>query len=234
MKNMKKLLACLWLCTCILGLSACGNTADSEENTAENAGESGENVAENAEGSDAENVEENSGNTENAVASGEDAGNVLVVYFSCTGTTEGVAEEAADILGADLFEIVPAEPYTSDDLDYGNDDSRTSIEQNDPSVRPEIQGEIENIGDYDTILLGYPIWWGEAPRILSTFVESYNLDGKTVLPFCTSGGSGIGSSAENLQELCEGDVTWLEGRRFDGGADRGEIEEWLSEAGLKK
>lgn len=225
MKNMKKLLICLGLCSCILGLSACGNTADSEENTAENAGESGENVAENA--------EENSGNTESAVASGESAGNVLVVYFSCTGTTEGVAEEAADILGADLFEIVPAEPYTSDDLDYGNDDSRTSIEQNDPSARPEIQGEIENIGDYDTILLGYPIWWGEAPRILSTFVESYDLDGKTVLPFCTSGGSGIGSSAENLQELCEGDVTWLEGRRFDGGADRGEIEEWLSEAGKR-
>lgn len=137
---------------------------------------------------------------------------VLVAYFSATGTTKGVAEKIAQGLNADLFEIVPAQPYTDEDLDYENDQSRTSIEMNDPSSRPEIANTLENIDQYDTIYLGYPIWWGQAPKIMDTFVESYDLAGKIIIPFCTSGSSGIGSSATNLETLTNG-ATWKEGRR---------------------
>lgn len=142
----------------------------------------------------------------------EQTSQVLVAYFSATGTTKGVAEKIAQGLNADLFEIVPAQPYTDEDLDYGNDQSRTSIEMNDPSSRPEIANTIENIDQYDTIYLGYPIWWGQAPKIMDTFVESYDLAGKIIIPFCTSGSSGIGSSATNLETLTNG-ATWKEGRR---------------------
>lgn len=139
----------------------------------------------------------------------------LVVYFSCTGTTKGLAEEIAKQLSADLYEIVPKAPYTSDDLDYNDDDSRSTREMEDASSRPAISGSIENMEQYDRIIIGYPIWWGEAPRIMSTFVESYDFSGKTIIPFCTSGGSGIGSSADKLEKLA-GSGTWKEGKRFSG------------------
>lgn len=155
-----------------------------------------------------------------------DAGKILVAYFSATHTTEGVAKTISDILGADLYEITPEQPYTDADLNYHDDQSRSTIEMNDPDARPAIAGSAENMDQYDIVFLGYPIWWGEAPRILSTFVESYDFSGKTIVPFCTSGGSGVGSSAKNLENLSSG-AAWLSGTRLDGGASRSSIEEWI-------
>ena len=126
---------------------------------------------------------------------------ILVVFFSTDDTVRAAAYTIAEALSANLFEIRPAEPYTADDVNYHNSQSRTSIEQNDPQARPAIAALPENLSRYDTIILGYPIWWGQAPRILYTFMESVDLSGKTIIPFCTSGSSGVGSSAFNLQKL---------------------------------
>lgn len=157
----------------------------------------------------------------------------LVVYFSATGTTKPLAEYAAEILNADLYEIVPKDPYTEEDLAYYTN-GRADQEQNDSSARPEISGGVENIEEYDTIILGFPIWHGQAPRIISTFLESYDFSGKTIIPFCTSHSSGIGSSADNLHSLCSDSTEWIEGRRFPGGTSKGTIEEWLSNTGISK
>ena len=161
----------------------------------------------------------------------EEGTDVLVAYFSATGTTRPLAEYAAEILNADLYEIVPAEPYTAEDLDYGNSDSRTTREQNDPDARPAIDGSVDNMEDYEVIFLGYPIWWGEAPRIVSTFLESYDFDGKTIVPFCTSASSGMGESAEALAALA-GSAAWLEGARFNPGASQEEVAAWVDGLGL--
>ncbi len=156
----------------------------------------------------------------------ENDSNILVAYFSATNNTKGVAEKIASELNADLAEIIPKEPYSEEDLNYGNDNSRTSIEMNDESARPEVSNVIENIDEYDVIFLGYPIWWGQAPKIMSTFVESYDLSEKIIIPFCTSGSSSIGSSAKNLEKLSP--ANWLDGRRFSGSASSDEITEWLN------
>ena len=150
---------------------------------------------------------------------------VLVAYFSATNTTEGVAQRLAAGLGADLHEITPAVPYTSADLNYGDSSSRTSIEMNDPNSRPAISGSVENMEQYDVVFIGYPIWWGQAPKIISTFLESYEWNGKTIVPFCTSGSSSIGSSATNLESLISG-ADWLPGRRFSGSASQDELLAW--------
>jgi len=151
----------------------------------------------------------------------------LVVYFSATGTTKPLAEYAADILDADIYEIVPDDPYTEEDLAYYTN-GRADREQNDSSARPAISGSIENMEQYDTILLGFPIWHGQAPRIISTFLESYDFSGKTILPFCTSHSSGIGTSDTNLHSLAK-NANWLDGRRFAGGTTKEEIAAWLDE-----
>ncbi len=158
-------------------------------------------------------------------------GKTLVAYFSATGNTKAVAEKIGETTGADIFEIVPAVPYTEADLNYGDDNSRATAEQNDDSARPEISGAIENMEEYDTVFIGYPIWWGQAPKIMYTFMESYDFNGKTVIPFCTSGSSPIGSSAENMQSLTTG-ANWLEGQRFSGGAGEDEINEWIDSLGV--
>lgn len=150
----------------------------------------------------------------------------LVVYFSATGTTEPLAEYAAEILNADIYEIVPENPYTEADLAYYTN-GRADQEQNDPTARPAISGSVENMEEYSTIVLGYPIWHGQAPRIISTFLESYDFSGKTILPFCTSHSSGIGSSADNLHELCSDSVNWLEGRRFEAGTTKEAMDNWF-------
>ena len=156
---------------------------------------------------------------------------VLVVYFSATNTTEGVAEHIANGLNADIYEIVPEDPYTDADLNYNDNNSRTTIEMNDPNARPAISGSVENMEQYDIIFVGYPIWWGEAPRIVSTFMESYDFSGKTIAPFCTSGGSGIGSSASNLERLTSG-ATWLDGRRLNGSDSQDTVMEWVNSLDL--
>ncbi|MDD3410698.1 MAG: flavodoxin [Eubacteriales bacterium] len=151
----------------------------------------------------------------------------LVVYFSATGNTRPLAEYAAAYLSADLYEIVAAQPYTDADLDYGDNKSRTTLEQGDDTVRPEIDGLMESIDGYDTIYLGYPIWWGEAPRIISTFLESFDFSGKTIIPFCTSASSGVGSSAKLLHDLCSEDTIWMDGTRFAIGTDESKVTAWI-------
>ena len=152
---------------------------------------------------------------------------ILVAYFSATGTTEKLAEYAAEALGADIYEITPAEPYTDEDLAYYTD-CRADREQADPSARPEISDSVEDMEKYDTVILGYPIWHGQAPKIIYTFLESYDFSGMTILPFCTSNSSGIGSSAENLHELAPKSI-WLDGERFSADTSQNEIADWLDE-----
>ena len=145
--------------------------------------------------------------------SGSNGANTIVVYFSCTNTTKRVAEYIQEELDCDIYEIVPQIPYTSADLNYNNNSSRSSIEQNDSKSRPAIDGQIKDFDKYDVVFLGYPIWWGISPRILYTFVESYDFNGKTVIPFCTSGGSGVGNSAAQLARLANGG-DWKNGTRL--------------------
>ncbi len=160
-------------------------------------------------------------------------GKVLVAYFSCTNTTKGVAEKIATSTGGTLYSITPAEPYTSADLNYHDDDSRSSIEQNDSTARPEISGSVENMDEYDIVFLGYPIWWGEAPKIIYTFLESYDFEGKTIIPFCTSGGSGVGSSATHLHSSAS-KATWLDGTKLSGSASQSSIDEYVSGLGFNR
>ena len=154
--------------------------------------------------------------------------NVLIVVFSATGTTKGVAEKIASIESADLYEIIPAEPYSDADLNWNDSNSRTTKEQNDPKVRPEIASETIDLSDYSRIYVGYPIWWGEEPRIMDTFVESYDFGDATVIPFCTSGGSGIGRSERNLAENA-GNGNWLDGARFSGSVSEEELSIWIND-----
>lgn len=153
--------------------------------------------------------------------------NVLVAYFSVTNNTKKLANYAKDYLNSDIFEIVPTQEYTSADIDY-NSDCRANREQNDDNARPEIKYTIEDISQYDTIVLGYPIWWSQAPKIMYTFIESYDFTNKTVLPFCTSGSSPIGSSATNLAKSAP-KANWLIGKRFASNTSKEEIGKWLDE-----
>ncbi|WP_159456352.1 flavodoxin [Intestinibacillus massiliensis] len=151
---------------------------------------------------------------------------ILVAYFSATGTTRSAAESAADALNADLYEIVPGTPYTADDLDYNNSSSRANREQSDTFARPAISRDVNKMEGYDVVFLGYPIWHGQAPRIICTFLERYDFTGKTIVPFCTSHSSGIGSSDTNLHALAPG-ADWRAGRRFPGGTGREAITSWI-------
>lgn len=157
---------------------------------------------------------------------------ILVVFFSPEKTVCSAAIAAANALGSEIFEIQPAEPYTAEDLNYHDRQSRTSIEMNDPAARPEIE-ELPVLDRFDTILLGYPIWWGQAPRILCTFVESVDLSGKTVIPFCTSGSSGAGSSAVNLQKLGSETAVWLDAKRFNNGSTKEDVYAWVESLNLQ-
>ncbi len=159
----------------------------------------------------------------------EAGGKTLVAYFSCTNNTAGIAKHIIDGIGADAYEIVPEVPYTDADLDY-NSDCRANREQNDDGARPAINGSVENMAQYDTIFLGYPIWWGNAPKIIFTFLESYDFAGKTIIPFCTSGSSPIGSTAA-MQSVTPG-ANWLDGHRFSGGSSSDVVMEWVNGLGL--
>ncbi len=155
---------------------------------------------------------------------------VLVAYFSATGTTKGVAERIASVTGGDLYEILAAEPYSAADLNYNDRSSRSTKEQNDKNARPAIGSSDLSLEGYTTVYLGFPIWWGEEPRILDTFVEKYSFEGITVIPFCTSGGSGIGRSGPNMKALA-GSGTWLDGKRFGANVSEADLESWIE--GLK-
>lgn len=148
----------------------------------------------------------------------------LVAYFSASGTTKVVAERLAKAAGADLFEIRPAVPYTSADLRWTDSNSRSSLENNDPASRPEIASKLANMADYDTVFVGFPIWWYTAPRIIETFVESYDFSGKTLVPFATSGGIGIGNTAASLKKLCP-NANWDSGKLLSRASDK-ELAAW--------
>lgn len=156
----------------------------------------------------------------------------IVVYFSATGNTEALAQTIAQAANADLWEIIPEEPYTTEDLNYNNDDCRANIEMNDETSRPAIAETIENIDAYNTIFLGYPIWWGTMPRIINTFLDTYDLSDKTILPFCTSGGSGISSSVSSIKNACpNADVK--EGFRGTSSTTAQQAKEWMTENGYE-
>lgn len=161
-----------------------------------------------------------------------EASKSLVAYFSCTDTTKEIAEQVKEIMDADIYRIEAAQAYTAADLNYNNASSRTTKEQGDAAVRPAISGSISDISKYDVIFLGYPIWHGQAPRIISSFLESYDFSGKTIVPFCTSHSSGIGSSASNLHSLVDSSVKWMDGKRFAAGASKEKIKDWLKEMGM--
>lgn len=239
---MKKLISILLFGLMILGLAACGSneetsttetsttqtettkvstTQSSEMDNTESA------VNEEASKEQEQNSEQEPEKEQDNVNS-ESGSHVLVVYFSATGTTKGVAEKIADITEADMYEIKAAQEYTGADLDYGDSNSRCTKEQNDSSVRPEIGSEIISLNGYDTIYIGYPIWWGEEPRIMDTFVESYNFGDITMIPFCTSASSGMGNSGKNLAKNA-GSGNWLNGERFSGSVSESELESWINE-----
>ena len=150
----------------------------------------------------------------------------LVAYFSASGVTRDVASKLNSLVGGDLFEIVPEEKYSSEDLDWTNNESRSSIEMNDSNSRPKISSKIADISQYDRIFIGYPVWWYTFPRIINTFLEEYNFSGKEIVPFCTSGSSGIGSASNDMDKIVP-DAKVLEGIRLSKSSSDEEIKAWL-------
>lgn len=153
---------------------------------------------------------------------------VLIAYFSASGVTAKLASKLSKELGADLFEIVPEEKYTKADLNWMNKRSRSSVEMNDRSSRPSISSKVENLSQYDVVFVGFPIWWYREPSIIDTFIESYDFAGKTIVPFATSGGSGLGESAGNMKALAPG-ASVKEGKRFSVLTSASTLKEWAEQ-----
>ena len=229
---MKRIIALLCIVTLALGLTACAGKAQpqAEESNASSSQEEASSVAEPessvAEEASSEEPQESSSEAEEPEETPA-ADKVLVVVFSATGTTKGVADKIAALTGADLYEIKAAQEYTDADLNWNDSSSRSTQEQNDPNARPEIGSDPISLEGYGTIYIGFPIWWGEEPRIMDTFVESYDFDGITMIPFCTSSSSGIGRSGQNLAEHA-GSGNWLDGQRFSGGVSEEELQDWIN------
>jgi len=154
---------------------------------------------------------------------------ILVAVFSASGVTKRVGQEIARVSGGDFYEIVPVERYTDADLNWMDKKSRSTLEMKDPSARPKISGSLPNLAAYDAVAVGFPIWWGVAPRIIETFLESCDFSGKTILPFCTSGGSGVGRSDTELHKNVSGDVKWAKGVQINR-PNEAEIRRWLDKA----
>ena len=237
---MKRKISVLAAVLLAFGLAACGNnnsqvSADATQNMQIESSVETENTNNTEEAEQTVTSEDASNATDEivedtsseATESSEEDGGTLVVYFSAT---EGVAEKIAGITGADTYEIKAAQEYTDADLNWNDSSSRSTKEQNDSSARPEIGSDAVSLDGYTTIYIGYPIWWGEEPRIMDTFVESHSFDGITMIPFCTSGSSEIGRSGRNLADNA-GSGTWLDGKRFDGGVSEEELRTWIE--GLK-
>ena len=211
-------------------LISSNNNSNEQENANTNNLNSNANMDENE---NENNYTENTlGNTEENTADKSNTGDretsdnkkIAIIYFSATGTTEKVAGYIKELTAGDLIEIVPKDKYTDSDLNYNNSNSRSTREQNDSSARPEISNTIDT-DSYDVIYLGYPIWWGDAPRIILTFLDNHDLSGKTVIPFCTSGGSGISTSVNYFKNNYK-DINWLDGKRLT--ASKSEVESWVN------
>ncbi len=218
---MKKTAVFLVVLLMIFGLAACG----SENQSASSQGSSLSSAQEENTASDTQSGNtEGSGDAENTAG----GGNTLVVYFSATGNTEQAAQYIAGLTGGDLFELEPSEPYSEEDLDWTDDNSRVSREHDDESLRdvPLVADTVENWAEYDTVYIGYPIWWGIAAWPVDTFVEANDFTGKTVIPFCTSSSSGLGDSGELLAELA-GTGDWQEGQRFSSNVSEEDVQSWL-------
>ena len=222
----KKLLTLSLAAVMALSLAACGGNDSSADD--QSANQTQEEAAPPAD------TEENTAAPE---SSGDGAaaadGNVLVVYYSASGNTETAANYIAQATGGDIFEITPVEPYTSDDLNWTDDNSRVSREHEDESLRDVelTTTEVENWDSYDTVFIGYPIWWGIAAWPVDGFVEANDFSGKTVIPFCTSSSSGLGQSGELLAQLA-GTGEWQEGQRFRSSASQEDVNEWVDSLGL--
>lgn len=156
---------------------------------------------------------------------------ILVAYFSCSGVTKKVAELLSETANADLFEIKPETPYTEADLDWRNKNSRSTVEMNDLSFRPAVSNKVSDFDKYDVVFVGFPIWWYIAPTIINTFLEGYDFSGKTLIPFATSGSSGMGKTLDSLRPSCSADTKWIDGKLLTG-ADKNTIKAWLNELGL--
>lgn len=156
---------------------------------------------------------------------------ILVAYFSASGVTAKAAKKLAEAAQADLYEIKPEIPYTRADLDWMDKKSRSSVEMNDKASRPAIAGKVKNMEEYDTVFIGFPIWWYVAPTIINTFLESYDFSGKTLIPFATSGGSGMGRTNENLKPSCPG-ATLIPGKMLNGSLSETELKSWVESTGL--
>ena len=225
---MKKLTALLLSVVLVLSLAACGAASKPASPTTqpETSAPTEQPATEPSESSSTTPAESEPGTQ-------PETGKTLVVYYSASGNTERVAKDIAEAAGADLFEIVPTEVYTSDDLDWTNPDSRVSREHDDESLRdvPLTTTEVENWDDYDTVFIGYPIWWGIAAWPVDTFVKNNDFTGKTVIPFATSSSSGMGQSGTLLSEMA-GTGDWQDGQRFSSGASQSDVADWVSGLGL--
>lgn len=230
---MKKWTSLLLALAMTISLAACGNSGTQENTSEPPASVSGSITEETPAPTDTEMpgeepVEEPSEEPAGSeTPTAEDSSSVLIAYFSWSGNTEQVAQIIQQETGGDLFEITPATPYTDD---YNELLDIAQQEQSD-DARPELAGQVENWEQYDTIFIGYPIWWGDAPKIISTFLETYDFDGKTIVPFCTSGSSSIGGSVSDLEALTSG-AAWLEGQRFSGSASQETVSQWVDSLGL--
>ena len=151
---------------------------------------------------------------------------ILVAYFSASGETKKLAKTIAGVTGGDLFEIAPQVPYTAADLDWMDAGSRSTVDMKDKKSRPAIAGQVQDMGQYETVFVGFPIWWYQAPRIIETFLESYDFTGKKVVPFATSGGSGLGKTEDILKAVCPG-AQWLPGKRLRSGESAGAVQGWV-------
>lgn len=225
---MKKLASAILSLVFVFSFAACSN------------GNSNTSSASNTSAVSAQDSSTDTSKSDNATSADENSENntaenkTLVVYYSATGSTKDVAETIAQTAGADIFEIVPVEPYTSDDLNWTNDNSRVSVEHNDESKRnvPLTNATPDNWEEYDTVFLGYPIWWGIAAWPIDGFITANDFSGKTVIPFCTSASSGIGQSGQLLAEAA-GTGNWLDGERFSSGTSSENVESWVNSLDLQ-
>ena len=229
----KKLLSLSLAAVMALSLAACGQSDTTDDS--QSAGQSQEETSTPAPTPTPENGEDTSApdaSEPEDSQSGENGG-VLVVYYSATGNTEAVAGYIAEATGGDLFELEPAEPYTDADLNWTDENSRVTLEHEDESLRDVelVADTVDNWDSYDTVFIGYPIWWGIAAWPVDTFVEANDFTGKTVIPFCTSSSSGLGQSGELLAEMA-GTGDWLEGQRFRSSASQEDVTEWVDSLGL--
>ena len=159
---------------------------------------------------------------------------MLVVYFSASGVTAGLANTLAKVVNADLYEIKPEQKYTTADLNWKDNHSRSTLEMNDPSSRPTIASKVDNMDQYGIVFVGFPIWWYVAPRIIQTFLESYDFSGKTVIPFATSGSSGMGKTDSILKKSCSSTTNWCTGIKLSGNANETAIKKWIDGLGISK